>query len=209
MANEKIWSKTELAHLKRGAGDHSLDELAQRFHTDTETVRQKMNELGLAGQASSSQTDAALDAFERGIGLLHEGEHAQAADAFEEAVQSADTRQLADRARQYHAIARRGTEQVEAVEDAYLRAVIEKNNGDLDAAIAAAEGLEAAEASERSVYLLASIRALREEDEQALELLARAIELEPRNRVQAYHDPDFASLRGNEAFAGLLDAPRD
>ena len=44
---EKRWSKAEIAHLKRSAEKQSAEELAQRFRTDTETVRRKLAQLGL------------------------------------------------------------------------------------------------------------------------------------------------------------------
>ena len=55
-----------------------------------------------------------------------------------------------------------------------------------------------------TIYLAASLKALDGDAEQALELLARAIELEPRNRVHAYHDPDFRELRDADGFSSLL-----
>ncbi len=52
---EKLWSKTEITHLKRYAGKQSLEELAQRFHTDSEAVRRKIEELGLVGAAEAAE----------------------------------------------------------------------------------------------------------------------------------------------------------
>jgi hypothetical protein len=53
---------------------------------------------------------------------------------------------------------------------------------------------------ERFAYLAASIHALRGEHDDALKLLELATEMNPKNRIHAYHDPDFAALRGREGF---------
>ena len=59
---------------------------------------------------------------------------------------------------------------------------------------------------ERFAYLAASIHALREDHEAALRLLDHSIELNPKNRVHAFHDPDFATLRERGEIADRLRA---
>ena len=48
---------------------------------------------------------------------------------------------------------------------------------------------------ERFAYLAASIHAAEGRTEEAAQALSRAIDLNPKNRVHAFHDPDFAELR--------------
>lgn len=199
----KRWSKTELAHLKRHADSQTLEELAQRFHTETSEVRAKMEELGLAGAGGDDQ-DAALASYEEAVKLVHDGKWEKAAELLEGVIADSDTHELTDRARQYLAICRHRIDGEQEIDDPYLAAVVSKNRGDLEAAqkiVAKADS----EKDERFAYLEASIHALSGDDDQAIEVLGRAIQLEPRNRVQAYHDPDFKELRENEDFQGLFE----
>jgi tetratricopeptide (TPR) repeat protein len=55
-------------------------------------------------------------------------------------------------------------------------------------------------------YMLASVLALREETDQAVPVLLRAIELNPENRAMARHDPDLEHLRDNDAVRTALEA---
>lgn len=197
---QKLWSKTEIAHLKRHAADQSIDELATRLHTDSDTVRRKMEELGLLQQPAP--VDETLEIFSEGLKLLHEKDWAAAAQRFEKVIAEADGRRLKDRARQYLGICRQHTDPPADSSDPYLQAVFEKNRGDLDAALAICQGQDTED--ERFVYLLASLKAMAGEVEESLELLEKAIALEPKNRVHAFHDPDFADIRGEADFTGLV-----
>ncbi len=205
---EKRWSKAEIAHLKRNAEKQSAEELAQRFHTDTETVRRKLEELGLgSADADAQAADAALDDFQKAFELLSAGKWAPAAKLFEQVAANAEGIQLADRARQYLAVCRSRTEKPQAGGDPYLRAVFEKNQGNLEAALALCKKHGRVTKDEHYAYLAASIHALSGAEDEALKLLETAIKLEPKNRVHAYHDPDFEALQANEDFAQLIQAP--
>lgn len=48
---------------------------------------------------------------------------------------------------------------------------------------------------DHALYMLASVLALRDEVDEAVPLLLRAIELNPENRAMARHDPDLEQLR--------------
>ena len=203
---QKRWSKAELNHLKRHASSQSVEELAQRLHTDTETVRRKLEELGLlAGQEAGALNDT-LEFYTQGLELLHGGEWDEAAAIFKKVSEGADNRQVADRARQNLTICQNRTAKEAEDGDPYLLAVYEKNRGNLEAAlkICNQEGKEAED--ERYAYLVASLKALLGESEEALTHLEAAIRLEPKNRIHAYHDPDFTDLRGEEDFAGIVAA---
>ena len=73
---------------------------------------------------------------------------------------------------------------------------------------AAQEHLRAALAAEPSadhvLYALAACQGLTGDLQGAYENLKRAIDLQPRNRLAARHDPDFAPFAGHTAFARLL-----
>lgn len=203
---EKRWSKTELTHLKRHANSQSAEELAQRFHTDAETVRRKIEELHLDGlAASSAETDEELRHFEDALRAIYSQEWATAIEILEKLEAAADQSQLIDRVRQYLEICRERVDGTAEDADPYLQAVFEKNRGNLEKALEICQRHGSNE-EERFLYLEASIRALDGAEEKALELLVNAIHLEPKNRVHAYHDPDFQHLRGKEEFANLLSS---
>lgn len=201
----KRWSKTELSHLKRNAGSQSIEELAQRFHTDTAEVRAKMEELGLTGSGGDDR-DAALDSFEKALELVHGGKWKKAAEALESVIKESDTPELIDRARQFLHVCQSELDGEPEIDDPYLAAVVHKNRGDLEGARKLVEKQgKATEKEEKFAYLLASLHALQGDEDDAIQVLGKAIQLDPRNRVQAYHDPDFKELRELEDFQKLLE----
>jgi tetratricopeptide (TPR) repeat protein len=60
---------------------------------------------------------------------------------------------------------------------------------------------------DHALYMLASVLALRDEVDQAVPILLRAIELNPDNRSLARHDPDLESLRQFDTVRTVLEAP--
>ncbi len=201
---EKRWSKAEITHLKRSAKNQGVEELAQRFHTDAATVRRKLKELGLGATDASSEAQAAIDNFGKALEKLYGGKYEQAAKLFESVVESAADVQLADRARQHLGICRSRTAEESGGDDPYLRAVFEKNNGNLEQALELCKKQKGAKSDERYAYLMASIQALAGDEDDALKWLETSIRLEPKNRVHAYHDPDFEPLRERDEFAELI-----
>jgi len=199
----KRWAKTEIAHLKRHAATKTVDELAQRLNTDAESVRKKLEELGLVGGRPSTGPDPAVEVYEKGLALLHHKRWKDAAAAFEEVLATSDSRMLSDRARQHLQICQRQTATA-AEGDPYVTALVEKNRGNYPAAAKLVAAIGSPQSDERAAYLAASIAALSGDVDRALDLLKTAIRLEPRNRVHAYHDPDFASLRGRDELKKLL-----
>ncbi len=201
---EKRWSKAEVAHLKRNFESHSIEELAQRFHTTVDAVRGKLDALGLGSADTSAEAaEAVLSDFSQALELLHAQKFEQAGELFEKVAASADGIQLADRARQHLAICRAQTEKAAEDSDPYLRAVFEKNNGNFEQALEICQQHDASGSDDRFAYLMASIQALAGAEDEAIGLLETAIRLEPKNRVHAYHDPDFEALQGSEEFVQL------
>lgn len=201
---EKLWSKTEIAHLKRHASTQSVEELAQRFHTDASSVRSKLESLNLTAQdGPSAESDAAMKAFEEGIEKLYAQKWDEAKASFEQVLNNADNAQLADRARQYIELCTAKQED-HTSDDPYLQAVFEKNRGNLNAALEICQQ-HGGNDSERFAYLMASIQAMAGEEDEAIRLLGDAIRLEPKNRVYAYHDPDFRDIQQREDFTELLE----
>lgn len=156
--------------------------------------------------------DPALDAFTAGCEALNQKDYARAVELFERSLADSDRPELSARARQYLVVAKQQTEsgkdgkekKARSDEDAYLQAVVDKNRGDLEAALKSCREGGRDQKDERFAYLAASIHAVENRLDEAVQTLNRAIELNPRNRVHAFHDPDFAELRRDKDHRQLF-----
>ena len=200
---------SEIEYMKRYGGTKTPEELAQRFDTDIETVTAKLRELGLGGGGAAEKpvlSDPALGSFEKGHEALYDGKYKAAVKHFEKVLEDSDQMELIARARQLLGICREHLgDEPEDESDAYLRAVMHKNRGNLDEALEIVKKEDKKLESPRFAYLAASIHALAQRTDEAMETLARAIELDSKNRVYAYHDPDFAILRENDQAEELFE----
>jgi tetratricopeptide (TPR) repeat protein len=204
----KSWSTQETGYLKRYAATKSLEELVQRFEAEPDEVRAKLAGLELttrdgepAGGAKAA--DPMLGPFEKGLEALYAGKWKQAAELFERVAADSEQPDLAARARQHLAAARRRAAAGEQEDEPYLQAVYAKNRGDLDEAHQIVEGQRKDDGG-RFAYLAASLHALGGRRSEAAEALGQAIEADPRHKVNAYHDPDFADLRQDKDHAHLF-----
>jgi tetratricopeptide (TPR) repeat protein len=154
--------------------------------------------------------DASIDSFTQGIAALQKKDYAKAAELFATAVAGSDRPEVTDRARQFLAVARQKAEETGGKtakgepEDPYLLAVYEKNRGRLKEALDLSKKGGRDQKDDRFAYLAASIHALENRIEEAAQALAKAVELNPRNRIHAFHDPDFAELRKNRDHRALF-----
>jgi tetratricopeptide (TPR) repeat protein len=92
-------------------------------------------------------------------------------------------------------------------EERVFAATLAVNAGNYDEALtqlraATAESPE----HDHALYMLASVLALRDEVDEAVPLLLRAIELNPDNRALARHDPEFHALREFDSVRHALEA---
>ena len=150
-------------------------------------------------KAATPPVDPVLAKFNKALETLHARSWAKAAELFESVVQESDVPELRERARQYLSACRLQEQKAKgdtpaADEDPYLRAVYEKNRGNYAAALDLIKK-NGGEKDERFAYLAASIHAAEGRKDEAAKTLARAVELNAKNRVHAFHDPDFAELR--------------
>jgi tetratricopeptide (TPR) repeat protein len=148
--------------------------------------------------------DPSLDALTAGLSALQAKDWKKAVALFEQAVETSDRPEVKDRARQFLHVSRQKQEaagskpaQDAAEADPYLLAVYEKNRGNLAGALEMSRKGGRDQKDERFAYLTASIHAAEDRLEEAVQALSRAIELNPKNRIHAFHDPDFAELRKN------------
>lgn len=203
----KTWTSSEVSYLKRYGSTKSPEDLAQRFETDPREVVDKLRELGVASQEGwgPRQEDPALGLFDEALQALYDKKWSKAASLLEKVAATSEQMEIQERARQYLQICRSRTEKApepSTDEDPFLRAVFLKNQGAFDESLAIAR--KRGDDDERFLYLIASIHALEERNEEAREALERAVELNPKNRVYAFHDPDFASLRDSGEHADLF-----
>ena len=92
-------------------------------------------------------------------------------------------------------------------EERVFAATLAVNAGKLDEAL---EHLRRASIEspdhDHALYMLASVLVLRDEVDQAVPVLLRAIELNPDNRSMALHDPDLEPLRRHDNVRAALEA---
>lgn len=205
----RSWQKSEITYLKRYGATKTPEELAKRFETDVQEVARQLVELGVESKDSAADlyADPVVDAYQKAVETLHKGKWKNAARQLEKIIEETDLPEIAARARQYLTICRNHLEKASADDgdDPYLRAVVLKNRGSFDEALKIAT--QGPGDDDRYVYLTASIHALKNEGDKAQKALRRAIELNPKNRVYAFHDPDFTHLRKHEEYADLFSQP--
>jgi tetratricopeptide (TPR) repeat protein len=163
-----------------------------------------------AQAAQSTDADPALEALTQGLAALQAKDWAKAVERFEEAVRESDRPEVRDRARQYLVASRQKAEgegekpAKGAEQDPYLLAVYEKNRGNLKEALEISRKGGRDQKDERFAYLTASLHAIEGRWDEATQALVKAIELNPKNRVHAFHDPDLAELRKNRDLRPLF-----
>jgi tetratricopeptide (TPR) repeat protein len=159
----------------------------------------------------SPGSDPAIDALTAGLQALQAKDWTKAVERFEEAVRESDRPEVRDRARQYLTASRQKVAEGEgetpakgAEADPYLQAVYEKNRGNLKEALEISRKGGRDQKDERFAYLAASVHAIEGRWDEATQALTKAIELNPKNRVHAFHDPDLAELRKNRDLRPLF-----
>ncbi|HSN87209.1 MAG TPA: hypothetical protein VL025_10655 [Thermoanaerobaculia bacterium] len=161
------------------------------------------------GRFGGIETDPALGLFTDGMAALYRKDWAKAEELFGQVTSRKDIPELADRARLLVAAARQkagegASAKAAEGQDPYLQALYEKNRGNAAASLEMSLKDGRDQKDDRFAYLVAAIHAAESRTEEAARALARAIELNPKNRIHAYHDPDFAELRRNRDHRPLF-----
>lgn len=150
-------------------------------------------------------SDPALEVFEKGLKLLHKQKWNEAGEQFARVAEESDLSDLASRARLFRSLCEeRADDSPDIIDDPYDEAVLAKNRGDLDSALEICSRGGRRSKDEKFAYLAAAATALKGDVEQAVELLGVAIELNPVNRVHAFHDSDFQAARDSADFRALF-----
>lgn len=165
---------------------------------------------GKSGSAAPSRATgpSQMESFEEGMHLFHARQFQQAKDVFEQAVRGTD-RAVSHRAGLHARICAQRLESaappISTPEEHYNYAVTLMNSRDLPGArqhLRAA--LDADAAADHVLYALAACLSLGGDLQSAYENLKRAIDLQPRNRLAARQDPDFAAIADQPAFIRLV-----
>jgi tetratricopeptide (TPR) repeat protein len=160
--------------------------------------------------AASATPPDALEIYTEGVAALGRQDWAGAARLFEAVIRESDVPELTGRARQFLATSQQKLAQNQqgdrpgGDEDPYLRALYDKNRGDFRPALESCRQEGRDQKDDRFAYLVASIHALEGRTDEAVQALSRAIELNRKNRIHAFHDPDFTELRRNRDLRPLF-----
>ncbi len=206
----KRWKPQEITYLKRYSKSRELDELAKRFKTKPEEVEKKLKELVLTtkdGRGIKPRRQIHLvDEFERGLKAFDKGKYREAEKHFKRVQKETGDIDLAARARRYLLIcdSKVSKKKQARAEDPFLEAVYERNRGNFEEALAICSRGGRQSKDERFAYLAASIYAVMEDKENAVKYLQLAIELNPKNRIHAFHETDFEVLRSDPELRELF-----
>ncbi|HVR99020.1 MAG TPA: hypothetical protein VMW27_20540 [Thermoanaerobaculia bacterium] len=157
--------------------------------------------------AQVQTTGSVLDIFAEALAALNGKDWKRAVTLFESVIEQDDLPEISGRARQFLAIARQKAQPEKddgGDQDPYLQAVVAKNRGDFERALELAKKGDKGGKDDRFAYLVASIHALENRTEEAAEALSRAVELNSKNRIHAFHDADFNGLRNNRDYRHLF-----
>jgi tetratricopeptide (TPR) repeat protein len=146
--------------------------------------------------------------YETAVRLMREGKYEKAKAALE-ALLSGDAGDLVDRARVHLAACQRQLEKSSIIfqnpEEQYDYAISLLNTGYYEDAREHLDSILKKNASaDYAHYGLAIMNSLTGRAEECLEQLGRAIQLNPRNRIQARLDSDFQDMADDPRFTELL-----
>jgi len=152
----------------------------------------------------------AVGLYERGLKALQRKNFASASTAFRQVLeQFPDERELHERAQLYLNVCEREVgpkaKIPRTVNDRILAATVAVNQRRPDEAVSLLRGAASSHRTDdRLHYLLAIAHALRSDSDLAAKHLAKAIALNPDNRIQARQEPDFDVVRGSQPFIDAL-----
>src|SRR5688572_16293460 len=194
--------------------------MAKQRRASPRPVLSKPAETPSAPQASMSSVAASRPAYleavalyEQGVAAIQTHEYSRASSLLRSVLSRyPQEKALHERVRLYLNVCDRHMAPRAAspstAEERVFAATLAVNAGNYDEAL---EHLRTARNEwpdhDHALYMLASVLALRDQVEEAVPLLLRAIELNPDNRSLARHDPDLEVLRQFDNVRTALDAP--
>lgn len=155
----------------------------------------------------------AVEAFEQALQAIQKHDYKRGAVAFEELIaRFPDEGALLDRARVYVDLCQRELRESapQTLEERMTAATAALNDDDEAEAERLAKAILTDQPKhELALYLLAAVASRRGASEDALHLLAQAIEISPEAGAQARLDADFEALHSNDAFRQLTEPPAE
>jgi tetratricopeptide (TPR) repeat protein len=149
-----------------------------------------------------------LQAYQNGFQLLQEGKFEKARVIFEKLIATGPAEVL-ERCRVYHSVCqsklKESTRSFASDEEEYDYAISLLNTGDYDEARDHFEIILRSNArADYAHYGMAALESMTGQAEECLEHMALAIQLNPRNRIQARTDTDFHNMIDDPRFTELL-----
>ena len=171
-------------------------------------VSQPGGATAAAAVAEPMSSEKQLGSFEAAMKLFHTRDLKQARELFWQAAKGPE-RDVANRAQLHASMCDRRLEQaapnLHSAEDYYTYGVAQLNARNVAEARAHLQrALQLAPGADHIYYALALAQALGGDLAGAYENMKRAIELDPRNRIMARQDADFAPLANQPPFDVLL-----
>ncbi len=153
--------------------------------------------------------DASISGYESALKLMHDRKYERAKAGFEKLLENTPPQHIADRVRVHlKACTAKLAEtppQSKKPEEQYDYAVVLMNEGKNDEARAQLEKVvKQSPDADFAFYGLAVLSCVAQKSEEALRNLQKAIELNPRNRIQARNDTDFQNMADDPRFTELL-----
>jgi len=192
----------------------AVSNMTDRRGTNLEATKSQKADSGrgAAARAAASESQQSsqkqLASFESAMKLFHARKLKEARDLFVTAGQGPE-RDVAHRAKLHATMCERRLEQTKvslhSAEDYYNYGIALLNTRKIeDAKTHLERALAMAPEADHVFYALAAAQALSGDATGAHDHLKRAIELEPKNRLMARQDGDFASLASQAPFQALL-----
>jgi tetratricopeptide (TPR) repeat protein len=158
--------------------------------------------------AHSDAQQKLLQDYQNAVQLVQDGKFEKARALFERLVREAPP-EILERSRVYLAVCERNCRATSLTfsnpEEQYDYAVSLLNTGSYeDARDQFEEILASSPQADFAHYGMAILNSMTGQAEEALDHLARAIELNPSNRIQARSDPDFIDMADDPRFTELL-----
>ena len=163
---------------------------------------------GKARPMPNASHQKALNEYQNAITWMHEGKYEKARLLFEKLSQDGPI-EILERVRTYLAACQRHAQQsglsFQSTEEQYDYAISLFNTGFYEEARDQFHGiLKSNPAADYAYYGLAILESMTGLAEPCLEHLGKAIELNPRNRIQARSDSDFQDMADDPRFTELL-----
>ena len=163
----------------------------------------------IAGKPGNTVSSSpAFQQYQAAVQLLQQGKYDKAMAAFEKLLPSAPS-EILERTRMYIATCKRQMDQsnlaFQTPEERYDYAISQLNQGYFEEAREQLNGVFSDDPrADYAYYGLAVLDSITGRPQECLDNLARAIELNPKNRLQARSDNDFQSMVDDPRFTELL-----